>query len=352
MAVIFSENYAKYPTGAFTSVTADNPEYICPSTSNLTITAAYSRDGSYNGLAVDFQGRDVTVPFTASGGGATGPTAIVSFGYKWHLGSNIGAMEILSFPTTGTGTAYHGTVEVWAGGLRVKNANGTIVASAHGPWFCSEVYHLVEVKINCSNTGSLIVRIDGAEVINVSSDFLNGASASPPEYVRFHDGMRYYVTDHFLVLDTTGSVMNNFPGDYRFEYKVADADGATAAWTNVGGGSNYQNVDDALTAYDDDTTYITSSTVNQDNYISAGAFSLTNLNAVLFVHHEALARNDGSGSIALLTNSGGTVSATADKTLSTAYKWVHKFDAVDPNTSAAWASAAAINSAEWGVRYR
>jgi hypothetical protein len=111
-------------------------------------------------------------------------------------------------------------------------------------------------------------------------------------------------------------------------------------------------VDDALGAYDDDTTYISETTNNEEATFSFGAFSLTNMSSIKGVWVSALGRTDGTDSLGIIavSPSGGTKTAIGSVALSAAYQWKGGSFPVDPNTSSAWASASAINSADFGVR--
>lgn len=352
MALLYFEQFNKYASGAtgWTDLTNDNPDYTIGGT-NPTIVASEGRFGGKVAQWTTVTSRDITVPFAA--GAAATNICIVSMCVRLDNGTfTVGQfVELVSCNTTAGGGLRNFRLDVNRGGqLRIIDALGAIVATSGDTTLVIDEWHVVEVKCNMENSGSAVVMVDGAEVINVSGDFLYTA-AGPRDYIRLMDGVTYTSLDWFAVMDSSGSYMNDFIGDMKIEDAVPDADGATANWT-ASAGSNYQCVDDALGAYNDDTDYISSSTTDQDNYVSMGALSGTGASSFLFAFHTALARNDGSGSIALLTNSSATVSASADKTLSTSYAWKRKADLVDPNTSSPWASVGALNSAEWGVRYR
>lgn len=351
MALLFFETFNKYATGAtgWTDLTNDNPDYTMGGASGPVVTGSQGRNGeqvlSYGVVA----GRDITVPFASVASGNTViMSALVRIGSTGGLSQT--RMQLFGGYTTAGGVTQNFRVSVTrTGQLVVDDPSGTQVAFSDAV-MAADHWHVVEVKCLMENAGTIEVRVDGATVINYSGDFLTGTG--PRGYVRLFDGLDTCDVQWFAVMDASGSYMNNFLGDLAISEVVPDADGATAAAWTASAGSNYQCVDDALGAYNDDTDYISSSTTNQDNYVSMNGVTLTGLNTVKFAYHTALARNDGSGSIALLTENNATVSASADKTLTTSYAWKRKVDYLDPNTAAVWADAAAIDAAEWGVRYR
>lgn len=350
MALIHFEAFNKYASGTtgWADLTSDNPDYTIGGT-GPSITASSGRSGSEKVWSPGIiNGRDITMPFSSI---TSDTVTIMSMRFRWNDTTNSTQLaELFGNFTTNTGALRNFAVRLAKTGLlQIVNALGQTVATVLIPIAMLE-WHVLEVKCDMQNSGSIIVRLDGVNVYSGSADFLYSASG-PRGFARFNDGGTYMDIEWIMVQDTTGSYMNDFVNDLDVVNMIPDADGATAAWTASTGPSNYQDVDDALGAYDDDTTYISSSTTDQDNYVSAGAVGSLTGEDVLFIQSMALARNDGSNNIAMLVNS-GSVSAGADKTLTTAYQWVRKIDTVDPNTSLPWASAAAIDAAEWGVRCR
>lgn len=352
MALLFFENFAKYKDGAtgWTEFCSDNPDYTNGGTTSTSMAVSSGRFSdtclSYGALS----SRDISLPFRD--GAATGTVVNMGALVKRTSRPTSGAMQELFCVTTGVSLNLRSVrLNIHVGAMELVNALGTIVARANGPWLEVGHWSLIEMQVDCVNSGTATVYVDGAQVISVSGiDFLY-TTATVPNAVRFFDGITNTDVDYFYVTDSSGSApFNGRLGDLRVETVIPDADGATANWT-ASAGSNFQCVDDTLGAYNDDTDYISSSTTDQDNYVSMGTLSAAS-GTILFSLHTALARNAGSGSIQLRTLSSATVAATADLTLTTSYAWKRKFDFVDPNTAAAWASVTPLNAAEWGVRYR
>lgn len=352
MALLFFESFAKYKTGStgWTEFCSDNPDYTNGGTSLVSMQSAGGRFGDTCLAYSSTSSRDISLPFRD--GAASGTVVIMGALVKHTAAPTIQQAKELFCVTTGLATNIKSVrLNVYPGYIELMDSTGAIVGTAFGPFLQIDQWSLVELKVDCVNSGTATVRVNGATVISVSTtDFLN-VSATVPNVVRLFDGVTFMYCDYFYVSDDSGSApFNNLLGDMRIETVVPDADGTTANWT-ASAGSNYQCVDDALGSYNDDTDYISSSTTDQDNYVSMGTLSAAS-GDILFSLHTALARNDGSGSIAVLTDSNGTIVATGDLTLTTAYAWKRKFDFVDPDTSSAWASVTPLNAAEWGVRFR
>lgn len=228
-------------------------------------------------------------------------------------------------------------------------APGNVIARSAPGVLKYKKWHRLEIKAVIADAGgSLEVRLDGVVIFNHTGiDTLNG-SFGTASLVRFYgadNALRWF---DVIVSDGSGTTFNDFLGDYRMEVQLPDADGATAAWTVTGAASNWQAIDDPLAAYDDDTTYIESSTATQVNLASHANFALTNMQSILGVQVEALALAAVSGSLQLRAAGGVSVDSPT-KTLTTIYKWQMHMFPTDPDTSAAWASAADINGTEFGV---
>lgn len=352
MALLFAECMGKYANGTngWADLANDNTLY----TSNFTTTSTidlgggrFSDTGAWvNGLTSRWLAVDVS--------GLSGTTLIVGMCFKRTSEGVSTAREILSCYTTTTGSLPNW--KLWygpQGQLYATNALNAVIDVA--PYWAKigiDSWHTIEVKVSHNNTtGTLDVLLDGVNILSGTSLDTLYSTSGPIGGIRFFHSMINAELEWFYICDGSGSSFNDFLGDFRWEEEVVTADGTTANWTPLSG-ANYTNLDEAKGSYDDDTTYISSSTTDQDNYVTMNAITLTSMNSVLFVKHNALARTDGTDSIAMLTLSSATTDQDADYALATSYEWVVQYEEVDPNTSSAWASASAINAAEWGVRFR
>lgn len=339
MAFIAFEKMSKYASGAtgWTDIASDNG--YTTSGAGPDVLAGIGRFGDA-AMNVDVA-RILSIPWNTK---TADTTVIVGMSFIINNNTTLSDVVLIAGATTSGGAVYHFSVK-WSGGyLRVFNSAGTQVATGECQ---SGAYHTLEVKCLMTNSGTITVRLNGVDICTaVASDFLN--TTTTLGFIQFLGGLGTVYLDWLYLLDSTGSELNDFLGDFRVEQVVPDADGVTALWT-PSAGSNYQCIDDALGSYDDDSTYISSSTGSQDNLASHAAVSLTNLNSVKFVNLSALTRDDGSNDVALLMVNGVNTVVSSTFTTGTAYGWRNYARATAPDTTA-WGSASVINASEFGVR--
>jgi hypothetical protein len=300
----------------------------------------------------------IGVPFGPINGGNT---KSIWAGHVYYQGgaSNSGNAGVtrrevlLSLETAAALNAgYHWALALGAGAneLTVFNAAGGVVARAYG-FIQPKTWHWVEVEVDCANSGTFKMWVDGVAVFNVSGDFLNGSDVNN-SYMHWR-GMDSSVFYHnVIVADGSGSSFNARFGAIHMELQSPDADGAVTSWT-ASTGSRYQCIDDAFNAGASDGDYISSSVTDDVNLASHAAFTLRDLDTIKFVQVVALARSDTTGDeLALAARSGGVDAATSDQLLyNGAYKYRKGFFETDPNTSAAW-TLTNLNNAEFGVKKR
>lgn len=243
---------------------------------------------------------------------------------------------------------YHVRLLINGAVLAVQAATGAYVARI--PWpFVNGAWNYVETELTPSNTGSFVMRINGVEVCNITgTDFLHTTTTVNTLFINGHDDFMR-IAD-VIVMDDTGSEFNGPLGEIRLETSLPSGDGATTAWTPTSG-AHYTNIDDAVAAYDDDVTTISSGTANQTNLATHSATSAPNATAVVFAGVQVLARDDGASpdDIQPVARVGGTDYTGTTRTLATTYKRKPMFWEANPATAAAW-SVSDVNSAEWGVK--
>lgn len=339
MALIAFDKFDKYASGAtgWTDLASDNGYTTSASGPNIDAGIGRFGDAALNIDSTAYY----AIPWSAK---TSSTTVIVGMSFIHSSPTVSTAKTLLSASATATGSGLHFEI-AWIGGqLFVYNATGGIVGSAMCP---INVWHTLEVKCTMANSGSITVRLDGIDVCTaVSGDFLHTTTALG--FIQILRGaLSPTYVDWVYLCDSTGSTLNDFLGDFRVESVIPDADGGTAAWTPLSG-ANYTNIDDALQSYDDDTSYISSSTVNQDNLASHVAVTLSGLNSVKFVDLTALTRDDGTNDVALLMVNGANTLVSGTFTTGTAYNWRTFASTTAPDTTA-W-SVSNINASEFGVR--
>lgn len=297
----------------------------------------------FNSVVFQFQKAFTTV--------ANGNSIIFAFAYK-HAGAGAPNpwLRVVSDANLTIGTITHDT----SGDVTWTPSIGSATSSTGTP-LTSGTWHWVEIKITLGTTasnGACEIRIDGSTVVNATSQDTNvtgtgaayfeitGGGSSNPNEAYFDD---------FIIMDSTGSNMNDFIGDSGITVQTPNADGGVVAWT-ASAGADYECVDESPAAANGDTDYISSSTAGQES-----RFNLTNLSGTPTTIHAVQvrykAKKTGSGQRTLrgLINSNANESTGSELGLTTAYVW-HYGGAypLDPDGSVAW-TISAVNALQAGV---
>lgn len=234
-----------------------------------------------------------------------------------------------------------GVVSVWRGGTRLgQSLPGVVPINA---WF----YFEAKAVIN-NTTGAAEVRINGSTVIaltNVDTQSTANAYTTAIQWLGALSQPSVTIDDLYL-LDTSGTVNNDFLGDCRVDAYLPTVDGALSDWTPNPVGVHYTTVDEATP---NATDYISSATVgNKDTF---GVPDMINTPLSIFgVQLAAFAWKTDAGfreiknlvRVSAVDYPSSALSVTETST----YKL--KVWEQNPATSAAW-SVAAVNAAEWGV---
>lgn len=346
MALLYVEKFAKYSDDQH--VDDDNTAITAGGTTRTMETGT----GRFGDTTLQMAGATTHFQFPWAALTAS-ETIIVAFSVREFNTSvtNVDNQNLCAL--TDPSDQVHWRIDLIPGGLNLFRAGGgapVLVATALN---CIGVarWHWIEIKATMQTSGSVEVKVDGVTVINVTAtDFRDGASDTLTGFRMY--GSRYFRQyDEIIICDDTGATFNTFFGDMRIAQAVPDADGSVVDWT-ASAGTDVSCVDDALAAYDDDTTYIESSTTDQESLFSHAAFTLTGVNVVKFVQLSTLARDDGTNTLRQLVRSGGTTyDSGSDLNPTTDYQWFNHMRELDPNGTIAWTEAN-INSAEFGVRAR
>jgi hypothetical protein len=140
---------------------------------------------------------------------------------------------------------------------------GTLLGTATGT-YANYSWHYLEVRVKVgSSTGEVEIRVNGTQILNISS--VNTATGSLTSYsvIGLTPGATTFYDDLY-VLDKTGSTNNNFLGPVSVYTLMPTGAGSTTNLTAVGAGSNWQAVSEVAA---DTTTYVeTSTTGNKDYY--------------------------------------------------------------------------------------
>lgn len=283
---------------------------------------------------------------------ANGNDLIFCFAYYYSSGGNAANpwLRVYSDANLPVGALTHDL----SGDITWAPSIGTTTTTTGTP-LTPDQWNWVEIKITLGTTasnGACVVRVNGSTVINATAQDTNvtgngaayfeitGAGASAPDSAYFDD---------FVLMDSTGSVMNDFIGDSVITTQTPNADGGTVDWT-ASAGSDYECVDESPAAANGDTDYISSSTAGQES-----RFNLTNLSGspttvhAVQVRYKARKTASGQRTMRGLINSNANEDLGATRGLTTEYTW-NRGDIfeLDPDGSVAW-DEASINALQAGV---
>lgn len=230
------------------------------------------------------------------------------------------------------------------------NAAGTVVATSAAP-LVPETWYYLEVGVVMDNSGSIIVRLNSIEIINVTGVDTQSGGSPGADNVRLQSdpfGFGTVVTfDDFYVNDATGAAPHNtFYGDVRVDRVDTVADD-TVQFSPLSS-TNESMIDDGNSP-DDDTTYVSSSVAGHRDLYTVGGYA-TPSGSILGVTVRTVVRKTEAGDRTFKTvlNSGGTEISSSAVGLSTSYIEQSLYTAVDPNTGVAFTNAAAINAVKIG----
>lgn len=276
----------------------------------------------------------------ASNPSTTGPLA--RFG--WHDGATLISHVYIEFTPTGVLRA------------RLDDNTGTIIGTGTTPlpWGSGPRYFEFKVKVH-NSAGTIEVRLDETTVLlNLSGvDTQNAGSAicntaSPLSWTNGNGHTQWKYRDLY-VCGNDGSVNNDFMGVQKTGVKRVTGAGASAQFT-PSAGSNFQNVDDGVTA-DDDTTYNKSNTVGHIDTFALGSSGLVSTAVIRGTQTAIIMRKDDvdarQGSVVI--RSGGTNFPQATITPGPSFQMSMQVQETDPATGVGWTQAG-LDAAELGYK--
>jgi hypothetical protein len=213
-------------------------------------------------------------------------------------------------------------------------------------------YFEIRVLAGTNNSnGQIELRMNGESIINETGvdTFFSGQIGCTGAVL---NGTDHYdpLYDDIYVIDTTGSVNNTWLGDVKVEALFPNGAGNSTQFSVTGAASNYQAVDD--NPVDDDTSYVSSSTLNQkDTYAYENLSTITQSIKGVIVHTLAKKDSTGTRAITALIRSGTTDYSQDEYFLAYGdtdeYGFRSSVTDVDPDTSVAW-TVSGVNSAQFG----
>lgn len=282
----------------------------------------------------------------------SGTTAIMGFGFKIDAlpaaASRTPLVSILDGATEQVSVDINpaGTLSLYRG-----TAAGTLLGTTSSA-LSINTYYYIELKVVIhGSTGTYEIRLNGTNVL--SGTGANTAGSGVVQWTGIQIGRNYSGSggaviqdyDDLYACDGSGSTNNDFLGPIRVKTIYPDGAGASSDFT-PSAGSNFQNVDEALT--DGDTTYNSEGTAGDHDTYTFGAVGVTG--TVRGVQTNLVVRSDGAGSetirpkirISTTDYNGTTVGIT------TSYADSREVFETSPATATAW-TVTEIDGAEFGI---
>ena len=283
-------------------------------------------------------------------------TIIAGCGF-WTTGGGPQDINIISFQDAGGEQI---SLRLQAGTNRLfVSRNGTTLATSVGGLNAAQWYY-IEFKATIHNTaGAYAVRLNGAAVAGIP-DATNvntrgtGTNNSASQ-VLFHDSRNHVSNTHryadIYILDGTGTVLNDFLGDVRYDVLYPNGAGAYTQWT-PSAGANWETVDEAQA---NTTDYVTSTVDNQIDSYAFGDLSGSPATVHAVIVNVFAQKTDAANkSIAIFCKaSDGNESTGPDLALSTGWMVYQRVLPQEPASGGdrAW-TAARVNGSEFGVKSR
>lgn len=273
----------------------------------------------------------------------------VPMGCMFNLATDSGASSQIYLRRTATNA-----VAVYRGnGLSGTGAipSGTLLAQSSAN-VIDDNWHYIEVSATIhATTGSVIVRVDGVEVVNFTGNTKNTGTSTNIDLVRFKAGKYVGVStivalDDMYICDGTGSTNNTFLGDVRVQTILPTGAGSSTQLVPTGSANNWQNVNEVPF---NNATYNASSTVGERDMYALGDLTVgtTTVYATQSVAH--MQKSDaGVGTAKVAVKSGASTYYDPTQSLGSAVTAYATVREVDPATSTAW-TVSGVNAIEAGV---
>lgn len=290
----------------------------------MSFSTTAGRFGGGGVTAATFLG-PVSIPATAS--------AVIA-GFAFQPAASLANNSVLFIYNSSSGTA---TVELslnYDNGIwRLYRGNAATLLTSSTIQSASGLYHHVEIKATVADSGGAVeVRVGGVQVLTYSGDTKASTTGSAQiDKVALNTGG---VFDDLYILDTTGSVANDFLGDCRINNLVPTSD-SSVQFTKSTGASNFSCVDEGK--YNSDTDYVESSTVGHiDKYgysdLAAGVTTVFGVQA-----HTWVKKTDaGARTFRNLIYSNASTTTGTTTALTTSYAPIVSPTALNPDGSIQW----------------
>jgi hypothetical protein len=231
-----------------------------------------------------------------------------------------------------------GSIKVYRGAV-----NGTLLNQTSTGVFTFGRWVRVEVYLDATDSGRVVVKLDGTQVIDFSGDLYTGVA--PTSWRWMGSNTQDTRLANVSVNDTTGSTFNAWPGFLSIPELLPNANGNT----NQGAGSDGNSTDNYLLV-DEHPTMDTGDYIDV-GYANSDWYGFTNpvlSGSILGVQTHMTGASNASNSMSFYTRVGGSnYKIGANQELAGTATGYVRLSETNPNTSAAWTSAD-IDAAEFG----
>jgi hypothetical protein len=217
-----------------------------------------------------------------------------------------------------------------------------------------QTFYDLEIKVTIGNSGSVECRINGGVEISPTTVDTQATSNSTANSVRLGASITGshsldQTWEHIIVMDSTGSDMNDFIGPVDVDLLPPSGDGFYTAWNFTGAATRWQAV---LNPEDDDSSYIYAAASGDKNLFTHNALPAGTTGVFASAIWTRARRDDGTTRAfkVLLRNGGGSDSlGTTEHFVGDDYIWFFDAFEVSPFTGVAW-TVSEVNNVSYGVQ--
>lgn len=266
-----------------------------------------------------------------------GQTMILSFAYNVN-NTGGGATDVVVRGLDQNSVVLWRLEQNASGDVKIFDNAGVQAGSTAAAAF-SNGWHWVEIKAVLGTSavnGALHLYIDGVNKVSVTGIDLQSGT-NPLAYLQFLGSAGDSRFDDVILMDATGSHMNDILGDCKIDTLNPNGDGASSSWT-ASAGADYQCVDDTPNAADDDSTYVSSNTAAQ-----VSEFLMNNLSdnptGIYSVQVRTRSRKENAGNRTYRTKIKSSATTENGTTIGPTNEYVWRRNGthdLNPNGSVAW----------------
>ncbi len=318
---------------------------------NLVVNTSGGKfGGGCVGGTVDDQGWQISVRGDDGGTIDDGETLIIGWYYKIDDGSLGNDDQLLGIYS---GVNFQcGLRQNSSGALYARDDTDSTVGSASSETMSPDTWHYLEFKASSStSSGTIIVRLDEVEVINVSGvDTQSGGWAS----VRFTGDNAAWLIDDVVIMNGDGGRLNDFLGEVRIATILPDEDTLQDDFIQSSSGSTASLLNTPSGSWPDDSEYIESNNISDETRVKMGEMpeNLGTIHAISTINQPRKTNVTSKRIRGLIRSNGSTFLDDHDSPILDEYvlnRTIHVEDPGQGSPSVLW-DETSLNNLEIGVR--